>query len=101
MYTPVARFSMLDTPAVGVVSVPKRWASKTSRRELFEGVPFGIGNPLGCREIELGKRPRGVCDILCTQYAVCYDSIRTTFMCALVLDIEVINISIREAPKNR
>ena len=38
---------------------------ETSRRELSEDVPFGIGNIgtlfacLGCRSIELGKPPRG------------------------------------------
>ena len=61
-HTPMARFSMLATSTVGIVPVPKRSAPETSRLEFFEDVSFGIGNRLGCREIELGKRPTGVCD---------------------------------------
>ena len=56
----MARFPMADISTVGIVSVPKRSVPETSRRELSEDVSLGIGNPLGCREIELGKRLRGV-----------------------------------------
>ena len=40
---------------------------KTPHRELSRKrmyVSFGIGTLLGCRAIELGKLPEGVCDIV-------------------------------------
>ena len=37
-HTPLGRFSMLDISTVGIVSVPKRSALETSRRELAEDV---------------------------------------------------------------
>ena len=55
----MARFSMLDTSTIGKVSVPKRRAPEISRLELSKDVSFGIGNPLGCREIELRKSSLG------------------------------------------
>ena len=59
--------------------MPKRSASGTSRRELSEDVPFGIGTNatiatiatigailLGCRAIEVGKSLQG-----CVVYTTC------------------------------
>ena len=51
---------MLDTSTAGIVSVPKGSALATSRRELSEGVSFGIGTLLGSGAIELGIPPQGV-----------------------------------------
>ena len=45
---------------VGLVSVPKRSALETSRRELSEDVSFGIGTLLGVEQSSLKNRPRGV-----------------------------------------
>ena len=55
------RLSILDTStAVGIVSVPKKVGAGnlSPSLELSEDVSFGIGNPLGCREIGLGKVPQ-------------------------------------------
>ena len=71
-HPPLGRFSMVDISTVGIVSVPKRSALKSSRRELSEYVSFGIGSvlvrywhPLGCRAVEFGKPPQR-----CVMYTV-------------------------------
>ena len=51
---------MLDISTVGIVSVPKKSALETSRRELSEDVSFGIGTLLGVEQSSLKNRPRGV-----------------------------------------
>ena len=54
---------MVDIPTVGIVSVPRRSALETSRRELSEAVSFGIGTFLVVEQSSLEKTaPRG-CDI--------------------------------------
>ena len=58
----LGRFSMVDIPAVGIVSVSKRSALETSTRELSEDVSFGIGALLVAEKLSLENRPRGVCD---------------------------------------
>ena len=90
------RFSMSDmadisTAAgivgiVGIVSVPKRSALKTSHGELSEDVWFGMWHywhwhPLGSRAIELGKAPRGGCDIVILRHC----DIVTLWCCDVVI----------------
>ena len=65
-YTPLGRFSMVGISTDGIVSVPKSSAWETSRRELSEDVPFGIGTGTFSvvEQSSLENRPRGVmCDI--------------------------------------
>ena len=51
---------MLHVSTVGgIVSVPERSDLETSRRELSEDVPFGIGALLVVEQSTLEKRPRG------------------------------------------
>ena len=52
---------MIDiaTAAVGIVSVPKRWALKTPRRELSEDVSFDIGTVLIVEQPSSENRPQG------------------------------------------
>ena len=58
---------MVDiSTAVGIVSVPKRWALEASRRELSVDVSFGMGTLLVVGAIELGQPPQG--DVM---YTVC------------------------------
>ena len=62
-HTSLGRFSPLDTSTTleNSAGAQTRPALDTSRRELSEDaqIAFGIGHPLGCRAIELGKnRPR-------------------------------------------
>ena len=45
-HTPLGRFSMVNISTVGIVSVPKKRALETSRRELSEGVSLRIGTLL-------------------------------------------------------
>ena len=62
---PLGRFPMVDISTVGIVSVPKTSALKTSRRELSEGVWFGIGTSdplLVVEQSSLETAPVG-CDI--------------------------------------
>ena len=56
-----ADYFMVDISAVRVVPVPQRSALKRRlvERELSEDVSFGVGIPLGCRAIGLGKPPQG------------------------------------------
>ena len=51
---------MVDISTVGIVSVPKRSALETSRREFSENVSFGIGTLLVVEQPNLENRPRGV-----------------------------------------
>ena len=51
--SPLGRSSVLDISAIEIVSVPKRSALETSRRELSENVSFGIGTLLVFEESSL------------------------------------------------
>ena len=59
-HTPLGRFSMVDISTVRIVSVSKRSAAETSRRELSEDVSFGIGTVLVVEQLSLENLPRGV-----------------------------------------
>ena len=59
-HTPLGRLSRLEASTGGIVSVPKKSALKTSRRELSEDVSFGIGTLLGVEQSSLKNRPREV-----------------------------------------
>ena len=50
---------MLDISTAGIVSVPKRSALETSRRELSEDVSVGIGTLLVVEQSGLEKGRRG------------------------------------------
>ena len=74
-HTPLPRCSMVDISTVGIVSVPKRSALKTSRRELSEDVWFGIGTAgtlLVDEQSSSEERPKGVWNALrvCVIYTV-------------------------------
>ena len=59
-HTTLGRFSMIDiSTAVGILSVPKRKALGTSRRELSERVSFGIGTLLVVEQSGFENRTRG------------------------------------------
>ena len=59
-HTPLGRFSMVDISMVGIVSVPKQSALKTSRLELSKDISFGIGALLVVEQSSLENRPREV-----------------------------------------
>ena len=58
-HTPLGRFSMLDISTFGVVPVP-RSALAISRRELSEGVSFGVRTQLFVEQSSFESRPRRV-----------------------------------------
>ena len=60
---------MLGISTAGIAPVPRRSALKISRRDLPEGVSFGLGTPwlLGNRAWKIAA---GVCDVVGTQYTV-------------------------------
>ena len=63
-HTPLGRFSMLDFCTVGIVSVPKKPALESYRRELSGDVSFGIRTLLVVEQSSFENRPRVcVCDI--------------------------------------
>ena len=63
---PISPSSIAPQAVVGIVSVQKRSALGTSRRELSEDMSaFGIGAFLGWRAIELGKQPQGYTSMCC------------------------------------
>ena len=63
-HTPLGRFSMLDiSTAVGIVSVPKEIGVGNISPRAFRRRIVRYWHPLGCRAIELGKPPQGVCDV--------------------------------------
>ena len=59
---------MLDISTVGIVSMPKRSAIETPRRELSEDVPFGIGTLLVVEQSSLENPPQG-----CVIYTVVHE----------------------------
>ena len=60
-HTPLAGFSVVDISAeLEVLSVPKRSALESCRRELSEDVSFGIGTLLVVEQSTLENRPTWV-----------------------------------------
>ena len=60
-HTPLGRLSMLDiSAAAGIVRVPKRSASETSRRELSEEISFSADTPLVVEQSSLENPRKGV-----------------------------------------
>ena len=61
-HTPLGRFSMVDISTVGIVSVPKRSALESYRRELFffsEHVSFGVRTLLLVEQSIFENRGKG------------------------------------------